>query len=153
MPKEFIVTPFENIILNTPPKFINTKLKKYRLNLKHKIWSFKNREKERERGRKYRKDNPEKNKERWRKYKRNNPEKYKKAHKKATWRKAGLNMENFEEIYDRYINTSHCDMCEVLLTVDTVSTKTTKCMEHSHISGELRGIVCHSCNAKLPKHT
>ena len=73
--------------------------------------------------------------------------------KKTSWKTAGLNMEHFEEIYERYISTTHCDLCKVELTKDKKTTKTTKCMDHSHITGEFRNVLCHTCNCSLPKNT
>lgn len=153
MSEEYIVNNFENLLLNCPPKVLNVELKKMRIKLRKKIWYHKNKEKEKEKGRKYRKDNPEKRKEICRKYKKNNPEKERESCRKGKWKSRGLNMENIEEIYEKYMNTTHCNMCEVLLTVGGKSTKTTKCMDHSHLSGEFRRVICHSCNVKLPKHT
>ena len=198
MSEEYIVNYFEQLLLNSPPKFLNVELKKMRKNLKRRIWRCENREKQNEKFRKYRKENPEKERARNRKYRKenpekgrersrkwqnenpekvrernrkyekanrkkrtdemrkwrdNNPEKNKKTSKKATWKSMGLNMENFGEIYERYINTTHCDHCEVLLTLDKITTKTTRVMDHSHCTGDFRNVLCHSCNGKLPKHT
>ena len=67
----------------------------------------------------------------------------KKTSLKSTWKKRGLNMDNFDNIYDRYINTECCDKCKCSFE------NTTKCMEHNHITGEFRGVVCRSCNNNM----
>ena len=72
------------------------------------------------------------------------PFKLHKNHKsttKARWKKRGLNMDNFEEIYNKYIYATHCDLCNKLFpnTLD-------RQMEHDHNTHEFRNIVCKSCN-------
>lgn len=58
------------------------------------------------------------------------------------WRNAGL-IGDYEEIHNKFINTTECDICKC-----SFSNKR-KCMEHSHITGEFRGIVCIKCNANM----
>tara|TARA_R100000541_G_scaffold58707_1_gene70362 strand:+ start:16 stop:597 length:582 start_codon:yes stop_codon:yes gene_type:complete len=74
-------------------------------------------------------------------------ESYKKSSRITNWKKAGLKG-NYDEIYERYINTTNCDICGVLLTMGKKLKTTTKSMEHDHISGELRSVTCHKCNMK-----
>ena len=199
---EFIPTPFEMIILNTPKKFLNNELKRTRKNVlsrrnyyknyqtyqntrnsrkearkeynkeyilknadklkeKRKIHAEQNPEYTKEVCRRYRENQRKNNLEEYRrrnreskkKYYLNNYEKCIKASRKKAWKERGLNMENFEEIYERYITTTHCDLCSVELTEDKVNTKTTRCMDHSHVTGEFRNVVCISCNGKLPENT
>jgi len=59
------------------------------------------------------------------------------------WKKRGLNMEDFDNIYDRYVNTECCDICKCSFE------NTTKCMEHNHKTGEFRGVVCMMCNNNM----
>lgn len=67
--------------------------------------------------------------------------------KKCSWKKNGLNMENFEQIWKRYCETTHCDNCNVLLTLG-ITGSFFKCMDHSHITGEFRNILCQTCNVR-----
>jgi len=53
---------------------------------------------------------------------------------------------DYEKIYERYKNTTHCDLCKVELTLDKKITSTRKSMEHNHETGEFRNITCHKCN-------
>jgi len=75
-------------------------------------------------------------------------EKGTKAITKGSWKSQGLNMENFEEIYERYTMAIFCDICECILNQDNRSRKS---MDHCHITGEFRNIVCHSCNISICK--
>lgn len=210
---EFELTPFDMILLNTPPRFLKDETKKIKKRIYNKKWKSENPErvkesdrkyrennreeinersrnfydenrdrineetrtryhenidKERERSQNYRIKNSEKVKETNRNYRENNPDKIKesrlnyqlnnpqtfiKNQRKSSWKVAGLNMEHFEEIYEIYISTTHCDLCKVELTEDKIRTKTTRVMDHSHITGEFRNVLCHSCNIKRPHYT
>ena len=84
----------------------------------------------------------------------NSPNKYK-SDKKAKWRYRGLiltSQEEFDEIYERYLNTFWCDECECELTIDRVRTATTKCLDHDHSithDENVRYICCRKCNGIL----
>ena len=71
-----------------------------------------------------------------------------KSAKKNHWKKNGLNMKYFEIIYLLYLGTTDCEFCGCILTKDRYNTPTTKCLDHSHITGKFRNILCHSCNVK-----
>ncbi len=165
---EFRLTPFDMLLLNTPPKFLKDETRKIRKRIYDKNYRLKNPEKIKENKKKYRdnnryiireknrlfrEENLEKENERLKNWKENNPEKHLKNTRKARWKYNGLNMENFEEIYKRYLSTTHCDLCKVELTEDKRMTKTTRVMDHSHITGEFRNILCQSCNSSLPEGT
>jgi len=75
------------------------------------------------------------------------PEGYKKLIKRS-WKSKGLNMENFEEIFKRYCDTTNCNNCNCILTKDKRITSTTKCMIHNHQTGEFKNILCHFCNVR-----
>tara|TARA_S200002703_G_C3601916_1_gene184799 strand:- start:47 stop:532 length:486 start_codon:yes stop_codon:yes gene_type:complete len=106
-----------------------------------KEWYIKNKERLLEKQRLYSLNNKEKIKI----YK--ETEKGIKSTRISRWKKKGL-LGNYDEIYERYINTTNCDLCNVILTIDKKITKTTKSMDHNHITGEFRNIVCHKCNMK-----
>ena len=66
---------------------------------------------------------------------------------KKRWKFRGLNMENFEEIYKIYLDTTKCDNCDCVLTDGQPYNKpNTKCMDHNHETGEFRNILCWKCN-------
>jgi len=60
------------------------------------------------------------------------------------WKSRGL-ISDYEKIYQRYLNTTNCDLCNIELCQGNKGSNR-KCMEHNHITGEFRNVVCHSCN-------
>tara|TARA_R110001599_G_scaffold5223_1_gene26264 strand:+ start:82 stop:507 length:426 start_codon:yes stop_codon:yes gene_type:complete len=69
----------------------------------------------------------------------NNPKRMKK-YKIQSWKNQGLISNDFDSIYTRYINSTNCKKCGH----DYSYYK--KCMDHCHITGAFRNILCHSCN-------
>ena len=58
------------------------------------------------------------------------------------WKKQGINILDTEhgyEIYKMYKETTHCDLCNILLPKK-------RDLDHDHKTGEIRNIVCHKCN-------
>mgnify|MGYP003654567791 CR=1 FL=1 len=63
----------------------------------------------------------------------------------ANWNHMGL-VGNYEEIYERFINTTNCDKCNVLLTIERKGGNQ-KHMDHCHRTGIFRNILCLRCNS------
>jgi len=75
------------------------------------------------------------------------PFKLDKYHKSRTiyrWKKNGLiaTEEEFEEIYQKYIYATHCELCN-----KQFKTSKDRHMEHDHDIGKFRNIVCNKCNS------
>ena len=99
-----------------------------RLNKKKRDWNKKNNEKTRKWARDWRKKNP----------------------KKArinNWKQMGLISDNYDLLYDKWKNTKNCENCKVELT-DGNKGSTKRCLDHSHITGEFRNILCQCCNVR-----
>jgi hypothetical protein len=64
-----------------------------------------------------------------------------KSKKKHDWKRYGLIMDNFEEIYYKYIYATHCELCN-----KQFQNTRDRQMEHNHETGEFRNIVCNRCN-------
>jgi hypothetical protein len=62
---------------------------------------------------------------------------------KRNWKRIGLIMNNFDEIYNKYIYATHCELCNKQFP----NTKDRQ-MEHDHKTGEFRNIVCRRCNQR-----
>lgn len=61
------------------------------------------------------------------------------------WKRNGLKGD-YDSIYNEWLNETNCQTCNVVLEGKGINKK---CMEHNHMTGEFRGIVCHNCNMKL----
>ena len=77
-----------------------------------------------------------------------------KTARKANWKRRGLIWESVDElndIYNRYLNSLRCEKCSGEYTKNNK-----KCMDHDHITGKFRNILCIACNVvtdvKLPKN-
>ena len=96
----------------------------------------------------YREKNKEKKQKRDKKYQQT--KNGKKSYRKASWRHQGLidsDNDNYQKIYQRWLDTTHCDLCNIELTEDQSNTQ--KEMEHCHKTGLFRNIVCRICNNKI----
>jgi hypothetical protein len=58
-------------------------------------------------------------------------------------KRKGLLLSDFERTWDKYVNTTHCEICDISLK------KVKKNMDHCHKSGYMRFIVCQRCNGFL----
>ena len=77
-----------------------------------------------------------------------------KYHKPRTiynWKNSGLipkEDESYDSIYDKYIETTHCEKCNVEL-IRGMKGNNKKCMDHDHKTGYFRNVLCNSCNTKM----
>lgn len=106
----------------------------------------KNKERERKQQREYRLNNPEKikimNKKRNEKYYTD-----KETQKKAVvrgWEKS--NIKFFDDTFDKFYNTTHCESCNCELIKGKGMGKNKKVLDHDHFSGYVRHTICHTCN-------
>ena len=73
--------------------------------------------------------------------------KYHKRNTKSQWKQRGLIDDNIDDIYDRYIHSSQCELCKIKF-----EKKSERQMDHCHNTGKFRNIVCQQCNrTKLDK--
>ncbi len=94
---------------------------------------------------KYKKDNKEKIKEKQKKYDQtyqNIPE-IKKSRIIYNWKYKGLIHDNYSELYDKYIETTCCEVCKYVFDKSNF-----RCMDHCHDTGLFRQILCNSCNTR-----
>ena len=68
-----------------------------------------------------------------------------KSRKRFEWKRYGMKFteEDFDYIFNQYINASHCDLCN-----EKFDNRHERHLDHNHETGEVRNIVCRSCNGR-----
>lgn len=53
--------------------------------------------------------------------------------------------------YEEYVKSrgENCEVCGIPISVGVKKPKERACLDHNHITGELRGILCSNCNTAL----
>lgn len=69
-------------------------------------------------------------------------EKGKRVNKTKSWKHMGVKGD-LNELYDIWLNASECENCGCILN-ECFSSR--KCLDHCHITGNFRNILCHNCN-------
>ena len=84
-------------------------------------------------------DNPDKVKYRWKHWAEKNPEKRKLSAKKS-WlkRRYGLTLEQYEKMLKE--SKGVCQICGKTRPL---------CIDHSHVTGRIRGLICKICNSHI----
>ena len=65
----------------------------------------------------------------------------------SKWKQRGIICDDWDALHERYLNTLHCEKCDVLLTADM--SRTGKCLDHDHTIKDrenVRAVLCHACN-------
>jgi hypothetical protein len=61
------------------------------------------------------------------------------------WKNRGVIHDNFDELYEYYINCKECENCGVEL-IEGMYGNNRRCLDHCHKTGKFREILCNSCN-------
>ena len=114
----------------------------------HKNYLEQNRDKIKERNKNYREQNKDKIKEYNKKYNKKYyaTEDGKKSNTISSWISQGMVCTDWKAIHALYMITDKCDYCNCEL-VEGLG-KNARCLDHDHESGEIRGILCKSCNIR-----
>lgn len=97
-----------------------------------------------EKQKEYRKNNPEKmkvlRKAQFRRYYYADPDR---AWAKKLRERYGISVEEYNSLFD--FQDGRCAICET----HQIDLKTRLCVDHCHDTGEVRGLLCHSCNVSV----
>ena len=113
---------------------------------KQRQWYLKNKEKRKAYHKEYREKNKDKIKEYHKEY-RQTPA-GKKTYRITNWKQSGVMCDDWDALYQKYLDTHLCELCSCPLTEDTISTSTTRCLDHCHDSGLFRNVLCWGCNVR-----
>lgn len=62
----------------------------------------------------------------------------------ATWKKRGVIHQDFDLLYQSYLEAAICGRCNIPFN-NTVKA-TSRCLDHNHTTGEVRAFLCNICN-------
>jgi len=65
----------------------------------------------------------------------------KKSNSISDWKRSGLIHNNYEQLYDLYLQSTHCDVCK-----SEYKDSSDRCMDHNHETNLFRQFLCQSCN-------
>ena len=71
----------------------------------------------------------------------------KKRYRIKNWKRYGIISEDYDALYERFMATTHCEKCDVLLTAGL--SRTGKCLDHDHDIKDrpnVRAVLCRACN-------
>ena len=71
----------------------------------------------------------------------------KKSHRIARWKRYGVKHDDFNSLYEVYINTKFCEECNIEL-VEGLHGANKKTLDHDHTTGKFRNVICHTCNMR-----
>lgn len=78
-----------------------------------------------------------------------------KKHMIDKWKRRGVVATHYytlDELFDAWLWCPECENCGVeLAPVGTPRCCDSRCLDHCHITGVFRNILCHSCNTKRPR--
>jgi len=85
----------------------------------------------------------EKGKERKQKY--SQSEKGKKTDRISVWKQRKVICDDWDALHEYYKNCWECENCGVEL-IEGLYGNNKKCLDHCHITGKFRNVLCHYCN-------
>ena len=59
------------------------------------------------------------------------------------WKKRGIIADDYNEVYDEYLRTIQCQLCNHIF-----ENSTERCLDHCHETGRIRNILCRPCNTR-----
>jgi hypothetical protein len=103
------------------------------------------REKNKEKIKEYRKEYKLNNKEQIKEY--NQTDAGKKNRRIRRWKQIGVKSEDFNSLYEYYLNCNNCENCDIELIEGNYGANR-RCLDHSHKTGLFRNVLCNTCNVR-----
>jgi len=72
--------------------------------------------------------------------------KHKKAHRISNWKWQGMVCDDWDKMYEDYINMPNCEECGIELV--SGRSRNARCLDHDHETGQIRNILCYACNSR-----
>jgi hypothetical protein len=69
--------------------------------------------------------------------------KYHKTAMKDSWRRHGINLDDFDNLYKNYLQATDCAKCNKVF-----QKRSDRCCDHNHSTGYFRHFLCRACNSK-----
>ena len=115
--------------------------KRIRKSERNKKWREKNKEKVLQYEKEYRKENKDKIAEYQKEY--NQTPQGIKSRVISGWKKSGLVHEDYDVLYETYLQTNECNVCK-----KEFKDSFDRCMDHDHSTGLFRQVLCRNCNTQ-----
>ena len=106
-----------------------------------RLYYLKNKEKMSKQSKEWKLKNPGYNKEYWK------SEKGKKCNRINTWKTCGVISEDFNQLYEYYINCKNCEECNIELIEGNLGNNK-RVLDHDHDTGLFRNVLCNTCNCR-----
>lgn len=74
-------------------------------------------------------------------------EKGKRSHRISNWIAKGMKCDDWNAMYDKYNQTKFCNYCGIEF-FKLEENDLDRHLDHDHKTGEIRGIICRSCNCR-----
>jgi hypothetical protein len=126
---------------------------------KHRQWCLANKERMKAQQRQWRESHKEHVKacaKKWREENKEEKKAYGKQYRQTdagkkskriwNWKKQGILSDDYDALYDKFLNTKNCEECGVEMVFGR--TKNARCLDHCHSSGLVRNVLCISCNSR-----